>query len=248
MARFSKIVLGLIGAFCLQNSAAERAFAQYATDLDLDRATVQSAVNLRRIMPLPSDLDQYQDPGVAPISPTQSKTVENELTAAPSLKPALTMGSTASGGTSTGPYFDLPAPAPADNNGRALAQAQPSTNNEIVPIDLTPVHLPQRTTTFNGFDAFKTQAFYHLPSRMFFDFTLENSIRFELNTYQTNRHYLSDLVYRVLPQHFGRLRPDQKKHGSLPTIFSSAINMISATRLSVAISNQSAPASITTSP
>lgn len=83
---------------------------------------------------------------------------------------------------------------------RKIAQATPAAReNDFVPIDLTPVKLPERTSTFSGFDSYKASALYRLPGRMFFNATVENSLRFELNTFQTNRHYMSDMVYRVLP-------------------------------------------------
>jgi hypothetical protein len=209
MARFSKIVLGkflpgILGACCLQSATSNQALAQFATNLDIDRATVQSVVNTRRIMPAPSDLDQYQDPGAAPISPTRVSSAPVSPTAIDSaLKPAIilpvatTSGAGEKAGTPTG-NFTVPA-TPTSYDGRQIAQAQPSVNNDFVPLDLTPVHLPERATTFNGFDAFKTQSMYRLPARLFFDMSVENSLRFELNTFQTNRHYLSDMIYRVLP-------------------------------------------------
>lgn len=83
---------------------------------------------------------------------------------------------------------------------RAIAQSTPQRNADIVPIDLTPVRLPERTSAFNGLDSFKSQALYKLPGRVFFNASVENSLRFEANTFQTNRHYLSDMVYRVLPK------------------------------------------------
>lgn len=82
---------------------------------------------------------------------------------------------------------------------RAIAQSAPQRDSDIVPIDLTPVRLPERTSAFNGLDSFKSQALYKLPGRVFFNASVENSLRFEANTFQTNRHYLSDMVYRVLP-------------------------------------------------
>ncbi len=82
---------------------------------------------------------------------------------------------------------------------RAIAQSAPRGDTDIVPIDLTPVRLPERTSAFNGLDSFKSQALYKLPGRVFFNASVENSLRFEANTFQTNRHYLSDMVYRVLP-------------------------------------------------
>jgi hypothetical protein len=82
---------------------------------------------------------------------------------------------------------------------RAIAQSAPQRDADIVPIDLTPVRLPERTSAFTGLDSFKSQALYKLPGRVFFNASVENSLRFEANTFQTNRHYLSDMVYRVLP-------------------------------------------------
>lgn len=83
---------------------------------------------------------------------------------------------------------------------RAIALAAPvSRENDFVPIDLTPVRLPERVNTFNNFENFKAHALYRLPGRVFFNASVENSLRFEVNTFQTNRHYLSDMIYRVLP-------------------------------------------------
>ncbi len=83
---------------------------------------------------------------------------------------------------------------------RAIAQSTPQQRDaDFVPIDLTPVRLPERTSAFSGLDSFKSQALYKLPGRVFFNATVENSLRFEANTFQTNRHYLSDMIYRVMP-------------------------------------------------
>lgn len=83
---------------------------------------------------------------------------------------------------------------------RAIAQGRPiGRDNDFVPIDLTPVRLPERVSTFNNYENFKAQALYKLPGRVFFNASVENSLRFEANTFQTNRHYLSDMIYRVLP-------------------------------------------------
>jgi len=83
---------------------------------------------------------------------------------------------------------------------RAIAQVGPvARDNDFVPIDLTPVRLPERVNTFNNYENFKAQALYRLPGRVFFNASVENSLRFEANTFQTNRHYLSDMIYRVLP-------------------------------------------------
>lgn len=82
-----------------------------------------------------------------------------------------------------------------------LKPAIPTDANasDFVPIDLTPVKLPERTSAFSGMESFKLQALNKLPSKMFLSATVENSLRFEANTYQTSRHYLSDMVYRVMP-------------------------------------------------
>jgi hypothetical protein len=210
MAQFTKLAVGLVASSCLQLSLAGRVSAQFATDLDVDRSTVSSAVNLQRIMPMPSDLDQYQDPGLvrpshtSPVSPTNSTNFSGfKHSLKPAINAPIDTTSAAStpiltGASSMSASASEPS-APSDNDGRALAQAQPAANNDILPTDLTPVRLPERNNTFNGFDAFKTRGLFWLPSKFFFDFSLENSLRFELNTFQTNRHYLSDMVYRVLP-------------------------------------------------
>jgi len=213
MARFTNLVLGLIGASCLHVTLAERVSAQYATDLDVDRATVNSIVNVKRFVPLPSDLMDEQDPGVVKASPTYSTaaaaqaagTTNDTMATAGALKPAISLpvDPNAKISTPTG-NFTVPADSPqiasaSSTNADGQLIAQRSDNTNIVPIDLTPVRLPERNNTFNGFDAFKTQSMYRLPARVFFNFTLENSLRFEANTFQTNRHYLSDMIYRVLP-------------------------------------------------
>lgn len=83
---------------------------------------------------------------------------------------------------------------------RAIADASAvSRGNDFVPIDLTPVRLPERVSTFNNFENFKAHALYRLPGRVFFNASVENSLRFELNTFQTDGPYLSDMIYRVLP-------------------------------------------------
>lgn len=82
----------------------------------------------------------------------------------------------------------------------AIADASPvGRSNDFVPIDLTPVRLPERPGTFNNFENFKAGALYKLPGRVYLNASVENSLRFEVNTFQTNRHYLSDMVYRILP-------------------------------------------------
>jgi hypothetical protein len=148
---------------------------------------------------------------LAQASPTNAPSVlSNRSTSKKAI--TLPVDTTASAATPTG-AFTIPAnapdpasptdsstpPNPSNLEGRALAQAQPGATNDIVPIDLTPVRLPERNSSFDGFDAFRSRGLYWLPSRFFCDIMVENSLRFELNTFQTNRHYLSDMVYRVLP-------------------------------------------------
>lgn len=67
---------------------------------------------------------------------------------------------------------------------------------DIVPIDLTPVELPERG---NALDAFKAQTLYHLPARMFLYANCENSLRLETNVLQTATRNRADMIYRVLP-------------------------------------------------
>jgi hypothetical protein len=211
MAKASKIVAGLIASSCLHLATTCKAQAQAFADLDMDRTTINSTLNLQRVMPLPSDLVNSPDANSGKVSPTNDPTIGAAPPSVPSpasaeaaLKPAISLPvattSNAPVSTSTGPYFDLPArTSQTDNEGRALAQAPPS-NPDLVPIDTTPVRLPERNNTFTGFDAFsKTNILYKLPSRFFFDLNVENSLRFEVNTFQTNRHYLSDMIYRILP-------------------------------------------------
>jgi hypothetical protein len=220
MAKFSKLLVALVGTCCLQTALSDKALAQFA-NLDLDRATIQDAVGVQRMMANKAGEQasgQYSDPGV--VSPTQSLTnsdsYKSELK--PQLRPALKLpfasanNADAAGGASKNPYevpriatptgnFTVPAPKARAEGNIKIAQVQPaaSTTNNIVPIDLEPVRLPTRSSTFTGIDAFKTQSYYHLPGRVFLNASVENSLRFELNTFQTNRHYLSDMVYRVLP-------------------------------------------------
>jgi hypothetical protein len=75
-----------------------------------------------------------------------------------------------------------------------LAQAQRS--DTTLPIDLTPVRLPERGAAFGGFQG---AALYHLPAKMFFNANVENSLRLETNVFQTERRQRQDMIYRVLP-------------------------------------------------
>ncbi|MBX9941774.1 MAG: hypothetical protein K2Y32_21085 [Candidatus Obscuribacterales bacterium] len=98
------------------------------------------------------------------------------------------------------PASDALADSLALDKPRAIADASAvSRGNDFVPIDLTPVRLPERVSTFNNFENFKAHALYRLPGRVFFNASVENSLRFELNTFQTDGPYLSDMIYRVLP-------------------------------------------------
>lgn len=72
-------------------------------------------------------------------------------------------------------------------------------DQDIQPIDLTPVKLPERGGAFNTFDAYKAGLLYRLPARVFFNATCENSLRLETNVFQTDSHGSADMVYRVLP-------------------------------------------------
>lgn len=64
---------------------------------------------------------------------------------------------------------------------------------------MTPVRLPERGGSFGSMQNFKTGALYYLPSKMFFNATIENSLRLETNVLQTTKRNHSDMVYRVLP-------------------------------------------------
>ncbi len=79
---------------------------------------------------------------------------------------------------------------------RLLAQITQQTVKDTLPIDLTPVRLPERG---NIFDTFRAGALYHLPARMFFDANVENTIRLETNVFSTLRNNRADCIYRVLP-------------------------------------------------
>lgn len=89
----------------------------------------------------------------------------------------------------------------ADDGGLELAQAQaPRGEADIVPIDLTPVKIPGRGGgQFGQFENFRATALYRLPGRLFFSNTMENSLRFESNIFQTNRKQKQDGIYRLLP-------------------------------------------------
>ena len=94
-----------------------------------------------------------------------------------------------------------PGPAPAmmpaaGLDPSLLAQIGSQTVKDTIPIDLTPVRLPERG---NIFDKFRAGALYNLPARMFFDASVENTIRLETNVFQTLKNNRADCIYRVLP-------------------------------------------------
>lgn len=84
---------------------------------------------------------------------------------------------------------------------RAIAQSVPQGGEaDIVPIDLTPVKIPGRGGgQFGQFENFRASALYRLPGRLFFSNTMENSLRFESNIFQTNRNQKQDGIWRLLP-------------------------------------------------
>lgn len=101
-------------------------------------------------------------------------------------------------GTPSGPapvMMHTPGTAALDNR-LAVQIAQQSPKDTTTPIDLTPVRLPARG---NIFDAFKAGALYNLPARMFFNASVENTIRLETNVFQTLKGNRADGIYRVLP-------------------------------------------------
>ena len=93
--------------------------------------------------------------------------------------------------------------APATNSRSQLPDAKPLSiaeaeegSAETVPIDLTPVNLPERG---NALDSFKAQTLYHLPARLFLYANCENTLRLETNVLQTLKRNRADMIYRVLP-------------------------------------------------
>lgn len=81
----------------------------------------------------------------------------------------------------------------------ATIRGSDTTRNAPQQIDLTPVTLPERGSRFGNFQNFRTGVLYYLPSRMFFDATVENSLRLETNAFQTEHNNKPDMVYRILP-------------------------------------------------
>ncbi len=96
----------------------------------------------------------------------------------------------------------VPAPtSPAVVSGTTSATITQATEAAAgqLPIELTPVRLPERRSAGEAIDAIKTGFLYKLPARMFFNATVENSLRLETNVYQTAHHQRADMVYRILP-------------------------------------------------
>jgi hypothetical protein len=85
------------------------------------------------------------------------------------------------------------AQAPGGTAGGAPQRA------DIQQFDLTPVKLPERGSAFGNMQNFRTGALYYLPARMFFNATVENSLRLETNVFQTEHNNKPDMIYRVLP-------------------------------------------------
>jgi len=82
---------------------------------------------------------------------------------------------------------------------RVLAQLPSQTSSGTQQFDLTPVTLPERGSAFGSMQSFKTNALYYLPSKMFLNATVENSLRLETNVLQTQKRNHLDMIYRVLP-------------------------------------------------
>jgi hypothetical protein len=180
------------GSFAADTPSLER------IEIQQEEAAMQASATQKKSVQLADDT------AAAANSNNESKpSILTPLTLSPvqASEPGLNQAPTDSTTTTTTTTSSLQPDASTDDS-RAIAQAVPnagSRENDFVPIDLTPVKLPERTSAFSGLDAYKASALYRLPARFFFNASVENSLRFEVNTFQTNRHYLSDMVYRVLP-------------------------------------------------
>jgi hypothetical protein len=86
----------------------------------------------------------------------------------------------------------------AEASGSLRPPQNPEPEN-LQPIDLTPVKLPERANAFNPMETYRAQALYRLPGRLFFNASVENSLRLETNVLQTLRNNRADMIYRVLP-------------------------------------------------
>lgn len=97
-----------------------------------------------------------------------------------------------------------PAPAqalsPADAaGGTAVASAPADSAAGQLPIELAPVKLPERRSASEVFQGFQRGILYNLPSRMFMNSSVENSVRLETNVYQKLHHNRADFIYRPAP-------------------------------------------------
>jgi hypothetical protein len=81
----------------------------------------------------------------------------------------------------------------------AGATTRGDTSTAPQQFDLTPVKLPERGSAFANMQSFRMGALYYLPSKMFFDATVENSLRLETNAFQTEHRNKPDMIYRILP-------------------------------------------------
>ncbi len=84
------------------------------------------------------------------------------------------------------------------NSQASIAQASAQAADQL-PIELAPVRLPERRSSSETFKSFETGALYRLPGRVFFNASVENSLRLETNVYQTAHRNRADLIYRPLP-------------------------------------------------
>lgn len=91
----------------------------------------------------------------------------------------------------------FPVAPPVMSGGEPRLLAATSSPDVETPIDLTPVNLPERPGA--AFQSYKSESLYRLPSRMFFDANVENSLRLETNVFQTLKRNRADGVYRILP-------------------------------------------------
>lgn len=83
-----------------------------------------------------------------------------------------------------------------------LAQADAHAETPSTPpqqMDLTPVRLQERGSAFSPLQNLQTGILYYLPAKMFFDASVENSMRLETNVYQRRKNVRTDGVYRVFP-------------------------------------------------
>lgn len=96
---------------------------------------------------------------------------------------------------------DTSADAPLGPNDVAQSVQSDTVGNtsDTREFDLTPVSLPRRNPSFNRMEGLQGTFVHSLPSKMFFNVFVDNSLRLETNVYQTKNHYRQDMIYRVLP-------------------------------------------------